>query len=278
MPLAALVARCATCVPTLAPALPPTAVLGRGTQGVVELARRDGTGLVAIKRTDDARREAELFRHVGAHAHVVQLLELAQNPWSLVLEYGGECLIHAIAREAWDRAHTRRAFAHVTRGVRHLHARCVVHRDLKLENAVIDVRGCTRLIDLGHAHAFASASERTLRARGGTRAYAAPETFDALKSHDAYLADVWSLGILLYVMLTMAFPFASAAPDDLDFRRYRVAQEMRMPPRRALVAACPLPEGALTLLPALVLDLALAVRRTATVERLAATLYVAGVR
>jgi len=270
MSLASAVARCVPCVPAVAAA----AVLGRGAGGVVELARREGAGLVAFKRTTDAQREADLFRHVGHHAHVVRLVELAQSPSGLVLEYGGESLAHAIACEAWDRARTRRAFAHVTRGVRHLHARGVVHRDLKLENAVIDVRGCTRLIDLGHAHAFASASERTLRARGGTRAYAAPETFGAPPPpYDAFLADV-----LLYVMLEKRFPFASAAPEDRDFCRYRVAQEMRMPPRRALVAACRLSEGALTLLPALVLDLALAVRRTATAERLALTLYVAGVR
>ena len=93
----------------------------------------------------------------------------------------------------------------------YLHQRAIAHRDIKLENVLLDERCNVRLIDFG----FAILSRGKLRVPCGSPAYTAPEILLA-HEYDGQLADVWSLGVLIYVMLAGRFPFQGATRAELS--------------------------------------------------------------
>lgn len=96
----------------------------------------------------------------------------------------------------------------MTTALYHLHKRGVTHRDLKPENFIIS-NGCVKLIDFGFSKVFVSFSGewpsfQKMDSQIGTLYYMAPEIFEGQYTN---LCDVWSLGVLLYVMLSGMFPF-----------------------------------------------------------------------
>lgn len=97
-------------------------------------------------------------------------------------------------------------------GVEYIHGQGLCHRDLKLENLVM-VGSTLKIID------FATACEPAAVGLVGSPQYAAPETFSSIK-YDGQKADVWLVGILLYVFMNGDFPWESAHHDDKDFRQY----------------------------------------------------------
>lgn len=86
-----------------------------------------------------------------------------------------------------------------------MHENAIVHRDLKLENIIIERSGEAKIIDLGFGN-FILDENHLLRTFCGSPDYAAPELFLG-KAYDGYKADIWSLGVLLYAMVTGALPF-----------------------------------------------------------------------
>merc|ERR1712196_745426 len=107
-------------------------------------------------------------------------------------------------------------FAQLLRGLSHVHSRGVCHRDLKPENLLLDQRGVLRISDFGLA-VWVQGSSRTdehggghakarLYTNCGTPHYAAPEVI-AEGGYDGFIADVWSCGVVLYVMLCGKLPF-----------------------------------------------------------------------
>lgn len=117
-----------------------------------------------------------------------------------------------------------RYFRDMFLGLEHCHSRGILHRDLKLENAMLDVDGRVKLIDFGLAN---RATEIDDGAGGyslvGTRAYVAPEIWE--KSEYSNECDMWSMGVCLFVMLRKFFPFHMAHSTDVVFRRVAALQE-----------------------------------------------------
>jgi len=121
-------------------------------------------------------------------------------------------------------------FTQITSAVRFLHARNVAHRDLSLENVLLDGFRRCRLADFGLASA---AGTRCSGARVGKVLYMAPEVFSrppyrpdgrtsvlpvASSCYDALHADIWSLGVLLFILVTGIPPFEKASDADARFR------------------------------------------------------------
>ena len=96
----------------------------------------------------------------------------------------------------------RRLFGQVVSAMKYLHERNIFHRDIKLENIVLDERGDARLVDFGTA----AIDSIILQSQQGTPVYMAPEVVQG-NAHAGAPADVWSLGVLLCVMLGGPFPF-----------------------------------------------------------------------
>ncbi|TKW36506.1 hypothetical protein SEVIR_2G444800v4 [Setaria viridis] len=202
-------------------------LLGRGASAKVYLARDLLTGeSVAIKSFPNPRasggaeegrrpaaieREAAILRRLR-HRHVVRLHEILATRkkvhFVLDLAAGGELfsLVDASGRMTEDLA--RHYFRQLISAVRYCHARGVFHRDIKPENLLLDEAGALKVADFGlGAVADGGNLRHTLC---GTPAYVAPEILSR-KGYDPAKVDIWSCGVVLFVLAAGYLPFNDAS-------------------------------------------------------------------
>ncbi|KAJ0247061.1 Protein kinase domain-containing protein [Hirschfeldia incana] len=190
-------------------------LLGHGTFAKVYLARNLKTHeSVAIKVIDKEKvlkdgliahikREISILRRVR-HPNIVQLFEVMATKSKIyfVMEYvrGGE-LFNKVAKGRLKEEAARRYFQQLVSAVTFCHARGVYHRDIKPENLLLDEMGNLKVSDFG-----LSAVSDQMRQDGlfhtfcGTPAYVAPEVL-ARRGYDAAKVDVWSCGVVLFVLM-----------------------------------------------------------------------------
>ena len=95
-------------------------------------------------------------------------------------------------------------FRQTVEGVAYLHSQNIAHRDIKLENILLDEKQSIKLIDFGFS--IISQKDKLLNIYCGTPTYMSPE-LAMKKNYQGWQADVWALGVLLYVLLCGRFPF-----------------------------------------------------------------------
>ncbi|KAJ0396705.1 hypothetical protein P43SY_008422 [Pythium insidiosum] len=175
---------------------------------------------------DDVRQELEvarlLHRH-GGHPHIVSYLSaVTQNGWlRLTMEHcaGGD-LFRFVAAQPEQRLREPDALAlwrQVVSAVAFLHGLGVAHRDVSLENVLLDDRLNAKLCDFGLSAFVSKRSARDAEGQVGKAYYMAPEVVRG-DPYDACRADVWSLGILLFILLTGSPLVQVAAPSDRVFQ------------------------------------------------------------
>jgi WD40 repeat protein/tRNA A-37 threonylcarbamoyl transferase component Bud32/tetratricopeptide (TPR) repeat protein len=215
--------------------------IAEGGMGVVFRARQVSLGrIVALKMiragelaSDDAvgrfRREAEAVARMD-HPNIVPIYEVGehqgQHYFSMKLIEGG----NLATRLAEFRGSPRAAaglLAKAARAVHHAHQRQILHRDLKPANILLDVDGAPHVTDFGLAKRVAEAAEHT-SGIVGTPSYMAPEQA-AGRPGLSTAADVYSLGAILYEMLTGRPPFQAATTLDT------LLQVLEQPPVRPSV-------------------------------------------
>ncbi|KAM6542026.1 hypothetical protein CsatB_006473 [Cannabis sativa] len=196
-------------------------LLGHGTFAKVYLAKNIKSGeSVAIKVIDKEKilkggliahikREISILRRVR-HPNIVQLFEVMATKAKIyfVMEYvrGGE-LFNKVAKGRLKEELARNYFQQLISAVSFCHARGVFHRDLKPENLLLDENGNLKVSDFG-----LSAVSDQIRQDGlfhtfcGTPAYVAPEVL-ARKGYDAAKVDIWSCGVILFVLMAGYLPF-----------------------------------------------------------------------
>lgn len=131
---------------------------------------------------------------------------------------GGEVFDKVMKHTMLSESESLRLFAMMLDGVRAAHSAGVAHRDLKLENFVLSASGEVKLIDFGLSHIYPRQEDGTvdrsapLHSISGSRSYAAPEAA-AGTAYDGFEADVWSLGICLFAMLSGSFPVVKPGLD-----------------------------------------------------------------
>lgn len=115
-------------------------------------------------------------------------------------------------------------------GIAHCHRMGVAHRDVKLENVLLNDQGVIKVIDFGLSHQYAvdpSSGEvdRSLPIQGfcGSKSYAAPEVLVG-QGYDGFQADMWSLGVCLFGLLNGFFPVDEAKTSDWRFSKLQKAQ------------------------------------------------------
>jgi len=203
--------------------------IGRGGMGVVYRARQRGLDrTVAIKmilashlasaehvrRFQDEARAAARLRH----SHIVHIHEVGQchGQHYFTMEYiDGTSLAERIARGPADPKDAARLVRTVALAVHHLHEHGIVHRDLKPSNILLDSAGEPYVSDFGLAKVFAADSKATATGViAGTPCYMAPEQAAGHGAQVGPAADVYSLGVILYELLTGQPPFLRENPLD----------------------------------------------------------------
>ncbi|KAF8413732.1 hypothetical protein HHK36_001725 [Tetracentron sinense] len=196
-------------------------LLGHGTFAKVYLARNVKSGeSVAIKVLDKEKilkggliahikREISILRRVK-HPNIVQLFEVMATKAKIyfVMEYvrGGE-LFNRVAKGRLKEEVARKYFQQLISAVEFCHARGVFHRDLKPENLLLDENGDLKVSDFGLSAVSDQISQDGLfHTFCGTPAYVAPEVL-ARKGYDAAKVDIWSCGVILFVLMAGYLPF-----------------------------------------------------------------------
>ncbi|XP_034651610.1 SNF-related serine/threonine-protein kinase [Drosophila subobscura] len=201
--------------------------LGSGHFAVVKLARHVFTGAkVAVKVVDktklDEVSKTHLFQEVRCmklvqHPNVVRLYEVidTQTKLYLVLELGdgGDLYDYIMKHEAGlSEELARKYFRQILRAITYCHQLHVVHRDLKPENVVFfEKLGLVKLTDFGFSNKFSPGQK--LETFCGSLAYSAPEILLG-DSYDAPAVDIWSLGVILYMLVVGQAPFEKANDSE----------------------------------------------------------------
>lgn len=196
-------------------------LLGHGTFAKVYHARNIRTSQgVAIKMIDkekvfkvglidQIKREVSVMRLVR-HPNIVQLYEVMASKSKIyfVLEYvkGGE-LFNKVLKGKIKEDVSRKYFQQLICAVDFCHSRGVYHRDLKPENLLLDDNGNLKVSDFGlSALAESKKQDGLLHTTCGTPAYVAPEVINR-KGYDGAKADIWSCGVILFVLMAGYLPF-----------------------------------------------------------------------
>ncbi|CAK8566055.1 unnamed protein product [Lathyrus sativus] len=212
-------------------------LLGQGTFGKVYYARSKVTNQsVAIKaieknkvvRTglvDRIKREISVMK-LARHPNIIQLFEVMATKTKIyfVMEYakGGE-LFNKVSKGKLKEEVAHRYFKQLINAVDFCHSRGVYHRDIKPENILLDENGNLKVSDFGLSALVESNQEDSmLRTPCGTPAYVAPEVIKR-KGYDGAKADIWSCGIVLFVLLAGYLPFHDSNLIEM-YRKISIAE------------------------------------------------------
>ncbi|MCJ1386014.1 hypothetical protein MMC17_009139 [Xylographa soralifera] len=193
-------------------------LIGKGSFGKVYLATHKLTNgsKVVLKsaRRDDANLAREIHHHRQfLHPHIARLYEviITETLVWLVLEYcpGDELYNYLLRHGQLPADKVQKIFTQLVGAVSYVHNLSCVHRDLKLENILLDKNENVKLCDFGFTREY-EAKISHLQTFCGTVCYSAPEMLKGEK-YAGEKVDIWSLGIILYALLTGELPF-----DDDD--------------------------------------------------------------
>ncbi|KAK4152554.1 hypothetical protein C8A00DRAFT_44407 [Chaetomidium leptoderma] len=192
--------------------------LGEGSFGKVKLAVHRSTGQqVALKiisrknlisRDMQGRVEREIeYLQLLRHPHIIKLFTVIKTPTEIimVLEYaGGELFDYIVAHGKMQEDEARRFFQQMLCAVEYCHRHKIVHRDLKPENLLLDDSLNVKIADFGLSNIMTDGN--FLKTSCGSPNYAAPEVIGG-KLYAGPEVDVWSCGVILYVLLVGRLPF-----------------------------------------------------------------------
>jgi protein-serine/threonine kinase len=153
------------------------------------------------------------------HPNIVRLYDVIETDKyiGIILDYasGGELFDHILAHRYLKEKDACRLFAQLISGVWYIHERKIVHRDLKLENLLLDRNRNVIITDFGFANRFEHRSDDLMQTSCGSPCYAAPELVISEGAYVGSAVDIWSCGVILYAMLAGYLPFDDdpANPD-----------------------------------------------------------------
>ena len=212
--------------------------------------------LVAVKEFRKRRKDESLEDYISRltdeyriatslhHNNIVETIDIVRHHrrWYEVMEYCSEGdMFRLLQKKSLTEYEVNCCFRQLVEAVWFLHSHGIAHRDLKLENMLLDSHGTLKISDFGVSQVFrANKFDYFHKARGvcGSLPYIAPEEYTQ-EEYDARAVDVWSLGIIYFALSFNSVPWKTADATDRNFRRYlndgQVAIEpfARLPPDRS---------------------------------------------
>jgi len=194
-----------------------------GEETAIKLIKREMVAAAEEHQADGSKmskveREISVLRLLR-HPNIVHLYEVIESERyiGIVLEYGagGELFDYILAQKCLKEREACRLFAQLVSGVSYLHRKKIIHRDLKLENLLLDRHRNVIITDFGFANNFSARSNDLMATSCGSPCYAAPELVVQDGMYVGAAVDVWSCGVILYAMLAGYLPFDDdpANPD-----------------------------------------------------------------
>eukprot|EP00027_Filamoeba_sp_ATCC50430_P010001 CAMPEP_0168551480 /NCGR_PEP_ID=MMETSP0413-20121227/6194_1 /TAXON_ID=136452 /ORGANISM="Filamoeba nolandi, Strain NC-AS-23-1" /LENGTH=283 /DNA_ID=CAMNT_0008582007 /DNA_START=49 /DNA_END=900 /DNA_ORIENTATION=+ len=205
-----------------------TDFIGAGSYGSVCLARSNLTGenvvVKAISKTTNPERIHSSLEEVSneikagktiEHKSVVKFIDNFEDDqhWYLVLEHIQGTDLYSYIRHHLDKniqikkSFVKGLFSQLVQGLLHCHKSGIAHMDIKLENIMLDDKGNAKLIDFGLCEVLNGPNKQFCSRFAGSPDYASPEVL-MRQPFAPEKADVWSLGVVLYILLTGEIPFA----------------------------------------------------------------------
>ncbi|XP_078399440.1 NUAK family SNF1-like kinase 1 isoform X1 [Cetorhinus maximus] len=201
--------------------------LGRGAYGKVKKAQETATGrTVAIKSVRKDRVQEELDRiHIQRemeimsslnHPNIIRINEVFENKDKIIIimDYcsNGELYDYVNEHHRLSENEARKAFRQIVSAVHYCHKKGIVHRDLKLENILLDENFNVKLADFGLSNLYHK--DRLLETYCGSPLYASPEIVNGFP-YQGPEVDCWALGVLLYTLVCGTMPFDSRSYKTL---------------------------------------------------------------
>lgn len=173
--------------------------------------------LLDPQRRKSVRCEIRLMERLR-HPNIVifhEALDTSKQIYLVMDFVGGGSMHHFLKKRPGRRLDdqvAKRLFYQVCQGIRYLHDRHIVHRDVKLENLLLDEAGTVKIIDFGFSTIVPPGKK--LKIFCGTPSYMSPEIV-ARKEYSGFCADIWAMGVLMYALLCGSFPFRGQNDRDL---------------------------------------------------------------
>ncbi|KAI8343735.1 kinase-like domain-containing protein [Chlamydoabsidia padenii] len=212
--------------------------VGKGAGGSVRLIRRSTDNktfaVKQFRQRGPKENEKEYVKKVTAefcigstlhHPNVIETLDIIQEGSSFyeIMEFAPNDLFNIVMSGRMTRDEIACCWKQMLDGVNYLQSMGIAHRDLKLDNMVLDERGILKLIDFGCAVVIKYPHEtKRHKSKGvcGSDPYIAPEQYTS-PEYDATLTDLWSCGVVYVCMIIRRFPWRIARPaQDQSYRNY----------------------------------------------------------
>ena len=206
-------------------------LIGKGAFGKVNLSLHGLTGLLvaiksinkksltSVKQKQKLQNEISIMKTLSQNppnpftVHLYETYETS-NHICLVMEHlqGGDLLNYIRKRSSLPESTAKSIFKKLIRSIQHIHNNNIVHRDIKLDNILLDLNGDIKLCDFGVSSVYSKGELMVQQC--GTPAYIAPEILHN-KGYDGKKVDIWSSGVVLYAILKGAVPFKGKSKQDL---------------------------------------------------------------
>ena len=174
--------------------------------------------------------EINLMRKLN-HPNITKILETFEDEkfYFIIMEYinGGNLFSYVKKRRKLSEKVAKFLFKQIILGIKHIHSQLIVHRDIKLENILIDMNNNVKICDFGIG-IILSSEYQVLHSHCGTPLYIAPEIILSNKKdgYKGFPVDIWSAGIALYIMLSGKLPFnLDEDQDDIDVYNNNVKEK-----------------------------------------------------
>ncbi|ABW98229.1 kin(snf2) (nucleomorph) [Hemiselmis andersenii] len=194
--------------------------LGIGATGKVKLARHskngEKVGIKIIRKDlfyDKPSLRIKIQREISVmklmfHPHIIKIFEVLEDSkyLFLIIEYAshGELFNYLVEKRRIQNREALRFFQQIVSGIEYCHKHRICHRDLKLENILLDENHDIKIADFGMASL--SVPNAMLKTFCGSPHYASPEVVSN-EPYNGMKADIWSCGVILYSLLTGKLPF-----------------------------------------------------------------------